>query len=396
MDPTVGLAIQCVGIVLVTVLTFFMRYSINNGSLKYWTIAWACLAVALISLFVSFQVQNNFFYSIYFLGEYVFGLMFLAGCRHFSTGRKLRKTDWFFLLAAVSIAAVLPSVSSDFNDLFIIQATILALLFAASVFALRPAVIGKEVSQGLRVMRVALMLLTVDFLLYIPIFSARKGLWGIWAPAGYLKYTSIFDLILEILLGFGTVMVLMESVRREVEAANRQLMQAHDRLELLAQMDPLTEALNRHAFHSLLNRNDGDGQSDVTGCVAVIDVDNLKTINDSFGHHVGDKAIRAAARAVRSLIRADDMLFRWGGDEFLVLMFKLGENEAARRLQTLNGILKENVKQWTGELDAMMVSFGVAGFDSLSRLSDAIEAADRAMYSRRQKTRQPASLQLVG
>ena len=85
-------------------------------------------------------------------------------------------------------------------------------------------------------------------------FGARKGLWGIIVPSSYLQYTSVFDLLFEILLGFGTVMVLMESVRREVEMANKKLLEARDQLELLVQMDPLTEALNRHAFHSLLRR----------------------------------------------------------------------------------------------------------------------------------------------
>src|SRR4029077_5630712 len=107
-------------------------------------------------------------------------------------------------------------------------------------------------SPGLRAMSAALILLAIDFLQYVPVFGARKGLWGITVPASYLQYTSIFDLILEILLGFGVMMVLLEGVRREVEAVNDRLVQAHGKLELMAQMDPLTEALNRHAFHSLL------------------------------------------------------------------------------------------------------------------------------------------------
>ena len=197
-------------------------------------------------------------------------------------------------------------------------------------------------------MAAALVLLTLDFLHYLPAFAARKGLWGITVPTGYLQYTSIFDLLLEILLGFGTMMVLLEGVRREVEAANRQMTAAHHKLELMARMDPLTEALNRHAFHSLLSRDAGNSESEVDGCVAVIDIDNLKPINDTMGHSVGDKAIRAVARAVRSLIRADDMLFRWGGDEFLVLLFKLREEEASRRMQSLNEILERNGEQWTG------------------------------------------------
>ena len=108
-----------------------------------------------------------------------------------------------------------------------------------------------------------MLLLAISFLHYVPVFAARKGLWGITVPASYLHYTSVFDLLFEILLGFGTVMVLMESVRREVEMANRKLLEARDQLELLVQMDPLTEALNRHAFHSLLRRPEsGTGHGD--------------------------------------------------------------------------------------------------------------------------------------
>jgi diguanylate cyclase (GGDEF)-like protein len=111
------------------------------------------------------------------------------------------------------------------------------------------------------------------------------------------------------------------------------------------------------------------------------------------GHTAGDKAIRAVARAMRSLIRADDMLFRWGGDEFLVLMFKLPEEEAVRRLNELNRILEENCRQWTGMPISVTVSHGVAGFDSLSDLSIAIENADLGMYQQRQQAR--AGLVLV-
>jgi diguanylate cyclase (GGDEF)-like protein len=183
-------------------------------------------------------------------------------------------------------------------------------------------------------------------------------------------------------------MVLTESVRREVEQANRKLTDARDQLELLVQMDPLTEALNRHAFHSLLRRPEsGQDNTATSGSVAVLDIDNLKPINDTLGHTAGDKAIRAVARAMRSLVRADDMLFRWGGDEFLVLMFKLPQPDASRRLAKLNKILEENCERWVGDSVKVTVSFGVAGFTSLTDLGQAIEQADKAMYAQRNKTR---------
>ena len=175
--------------------------------------------------------------------------------------------------------------------------------------------------------------------------------------------------------------------RREVEKSNRELREARDKLELLAQMDPLTEALNRHAFHSLLRGPEGGVELMTSGSVAVIDIDNLKPINDTWGHATGDKAIRVVARSMRSLIRADDMLFRWGGDEFLMLMFNLSEEETSRRLKKLNAIVEENCHKWPEMPVMVTVSHGVAGFDSLTQLGHAIELADQAMYAARSKIR---------
>lgn len=386
MDSNVGLAIQCVGILLITLLSLFMRTSINGASLKYWTAAWLSLSLSLVTLFIGFHVTGHekILYSLYFFGEYLFGLLFIAGCQNHVRDVTLNRKHYYLLIPALVMAALLPQLSRDFNDLFMVHATTLAGLFAASLFTLRA---RPAATPGLSVMSAALLLLTIDFLHYVPVFAARKGFWGITVPAGYLQYTSIIDLILEVLLGFGTIMVLMEGVRREVELANSKLVDARDRLELLAQLDPLTEALNRHAFHSLLSCPEGGKEARTSGCVAVIDIDNLKPINDTLGHTAGDKAIRAAARAMRSLIRADDMLFRWGGDEFLVLMFKLSKSEAEKRMETLNDVLEKNCRQWTGMAITVTVSHGVAGFDSFAQLSAAIEAADQAMYGQRQQTR---------
>ncbi len=389
MDSNVGLAIQCIGILLITLLSLFMQASIKSASLKYWTAAWASLSLSLMSLFIGFHVPFNqkVFYSLYFFGEYLFGLLFIAGCRNYVAGAYLSRKHCYFLIPAFAVAALLPQMSLDFNDLFMVHATTIAALFATSFFTLRSGSRSAEPSPGIRVMSAALLLLAIGFLHYLPVFGARKGLWGITVPASYLQFTSVFDLLFEVLLGFGTVMVLMERVRREVEMANKKLLQARDQLELLAQMDPLTEALNRHAFHSLLRTPEGGQEAKASGSVAVLDIDNLKPINDTLGHTAGDKAIRAVARAMRSLVRADDMLFRWGGDEFLVLMFKLPEAEASRRMEKLNQILEENCSRWTGMPITVTVSHGVAGFNSLPDLGQAIEAADKAMYAQRHHVR---------
>jgi diguanylate cyclase (GGDEF)-like protein len=391
MDSNVGLAIQCVGVLLITLLSNFMRSSIKSNALRYWTASWACLSLSLLSLFIGFHFAGHpIFYSAYFGGEYVFALLFIAGCRSHVSGFSVARKHGYFLVPATIMSLLLRFASRDFNDLFMIHAGILSVLFMFSYLTLRLRTRADQKTPGIQVMSVALLLLTISFLLYVPVFAGRKGLWGFTIPLSYMQYTSVFDLLFEILLGFGTVMVLMESVRSEVEMANRKLLDARDQLELLVQMDPLTEALNRHAFHSLLRQPEAGPDTATSGSVAVLDIDNLKPINDTWGHTAGDKAIRAVARAMRSLVRADDMLFRWGGDEFLVLMFKLPQPEASRRIEKLNKILEENCDRWIGMPVTVTVSFGVAGFTSLRDLGQAIEQADKAMYSSRRFSRMNA------
>ena len=389
MDSNVGLAIQCVGVLLIALLSNFMRSSIKSHALRYWTASWVILSGSLVSLFIGFRLDGKppIFYSAYFFGEYVFALLFIAGCRTHVTGSTLTKRHGYLLIPCVAVALVLPFASRDFNDLFMLHAGIVSVLFMVSYFTLRLGTHAEEKTPGISVMSVALFLLAIGFLLYVPVFASRKGLWGFHLPLSYMQYTSVFDLLFEILLGFGTVMVLMEGVRSEVELANRKLTEARDQLELLVQMDPLTEALNRHAFHSLLRRPESGHDTATSGSVAVIDIDNLKPINDTFGHTAGDKAIRAVARAMRSLVRADDMLFRWGGDEFLVLMFKLPQPDASRRMEKLNKIMEENGERWIGMPVSVTVSFGVAGFTCLRDLGQAIEQADKAMYAQRNRVR---------
>src|SRR5260370_34529591 len=104
--------------------------------------------------------------------------MFICGCRYHATGVRPTRRGALMLIPAALLAVVLPYLSADFNDLFTLQAAIMAVLFATSFIVLRPALRRPEASHGLRVMAAAFVLLTVDFLHYVPGFGGRKGLWG--------------------------------------------------------------------------------------------------------------------------------------------------------------------------------------------------------------------------
>jgi diguanylate cyclase (GGDEF)-like protein len=379
-----ALTIQSAGIILIAVLSFFIRQSIRRKSLDYWTAAWVCLSVALVALLVAFQVQPLYrvLCSVYLLGEYAFGLMFIAGCRNRAKGSTIKRRDFRWLILAAIVALLLPWLSDNFNRLIIFHAAIIGALFAWAFFSLQPARARGQSSPGLKVMSVALLLLALEFFSYVGIFTLVA--FSSSPTIGYLSYSSVYDLILEILLGFGTVMVVMEDVQQEVEAANQDLTAARDRLEVLVKQDPLTEALNRHAFYSLLERNRDPLKTDFSGCVVIIDIDNLKPINDSIGHTAGDAVIRTVANVIRSVIRANDLLFRWGGDEFLILQFGVSATEVRGRIQGLNKSLTGISISGFPDPVTISVSFGLASFTGLNQIEPAIEQADSEMYASKQ------------
>jgi diguanylate cyclase (GGDEF)-like protein len=380
-----GLAIQCVGILVIMCLSFFMTRSIKRTSLEYWTVAWVCLALSLISLSFAFRIQavQNLFFFLYYFHEYAFGLMFIAGCRNYAKGELISRGDYRWLPLVALFAATLAIYPVNYNNKYLPHFAFIAFLFWKARKALASAPLNRRNSPGLRVTSLALLLLTINFLHYIPVFMLVMY-FDIKQLGVYLSFTSIIDMLLETLLGFGTVMLVMEDLRHEVEETNRELLATRDRLEGLARIDPLTEVFNRHAFYSLTESKQNNPLATVSGCVVVIDIDNLKPINDKLGHTAGDTAIREVATSLRSVIRAGDMLFRWGGDEFLILLFNTNTDSVQKRLSELLIELENKPMVYSAAPIPLMFSHGIAAFSNMGEIEQAIDRADTAMYECKQ------------
>jgi diguanylate cyclase (GGDEF)-like protein len=388
MDSIIGLIIQFAGIFLIGTLFVFLANSLKSDALKYWKTAWLFLSLSLLSLYIAFNFPplTNLFLVLYYLGEYTFVYLLIAGCRNYAFDREPSRKSWFLLAPGLLISLFLVFPISNFNDVFHLHSLIMGTAFAIAFFILYAIREPHRKNTGLRIMKFALALLALDFYHYTLIFSLQQAGFELPLPPNYLAYNSIIDLVLEILLGFGMVIVLMERVRRDIEETNRKLKEAHDRLEKLAHVDPLTTAFTRHAFYGFL-RKQGTENSVVSGCVGVFDIDNLKPINDLHGHAAGDIAISTVAHAIRSLVRADDLIFRWGGDEFFVVMLGFDANQAQLRMENLN-LLLEDVKLYgLTEKVTITVSFGFAVFDEIKDLEKAVEIADSEMYKAKQKNK---------
>jgi diguanylate cyclase (GGDEF)-like protein len=221
------------------------------------------------------------------------------------------------------------------------------------------------------------------------VFAAIATLWVLYALSfaieGYplrtangrlfyfLLYNSYYDLLLQMLLGYGMVLLLQEDVSRESADARSQLALAHDRLKQVSLYDPLTGALNRRAYE------EGAGLEAFGaryGTVLLLDMDNLKVVNDTRGHAAGDELLRSLVESLRQCVRPLDRIYRWGGDEFLLIFPGARTEEVVPRV-------RESLKA----VDGLEVSIGASTFASTEELARAIENADRAMYIEKSENR---------
>ena len=154
-------------------------------------------------------------------------------------------------------------------------------------------------------------------------------------------------------------------------------------LEYYATRDPLTDLYNQRVFWEMFNYEvDRATRHDYSFGLLVIDLDNFKAINDSYGHQVGDRYLQALAAAVRSVLRKDDIFARYGGDEFTVLMPDTdlkGTAHTANRI--LGAISQMALPQADGEPIRASASIGLAVFPTHAReAKDLFLFADTLMY----------------
>ena len=141
-------------------------------------------------------------------------------------------------------------------------------------------------------------------------------------------------------------------------------------------VDSLTGAYSRRYFEKFL------ADSEQMGGVAMIDVDHFKEVNDRFGHLVGDKALQAVATAVQSSLRQSDILIRYGGDEFLLLMPKILPKDMEN---VMDRVWKAVSEAKVESLPELQLSASIGSVCDVRPLTEAIRQADAQMYKNKAK-----------
>jgi diguanylate cyclase (GGDEF)-like protein len=140
-----------------------------------------------------------------------------------------------------------------------------------------------------------------------------------------------FSLVLYLIAALGMQLMTFEDMTYELRRTNRRLEAAQGKLRKMVITDPLTGCRNRRFFEEIIGRELQRHQRyGIPMSILFVDVDRFKAINDTLGHDAGDRVLREVAAFLLSNIREADYVFRWGGDEFLILL-SCGEDEARRR-----------------------------------------------------------------
>jgi diguanylate cyclase (GGDEF)-like protein len=127
--------------------------------------------------------------------------------------------------------------------------------------------------------------------------------------------------IVYVFAALGMHLMVFEDMTYELRRTNRRLATTQQELRQLVITDALTGCYNRRFFDEVVRRElQRHRRYNVPLCLLFIDIDRFKAINDTFGHEAGDRVLRHVAHFLRRNIRGADYLFRWGGDEFLVLI----------------------------------------------------------------------------
>ena len=227
-------------------------------------------------------------------------------------------------------------------------------------------------------------LLCISVALYVDSFNFPA-----LSEAGRLRAIAI-DILLPTVLAVPMLLFLTIKLR--------DLAVAHHKLSVVASTDSLTGVLNRGAFTALVDGYLADLRKtdrQAEGALLVVDADNFKAINDSYGHDKGDEALQTIARAIRSVLRSTDVVGRIGGEEFGILLPGSPPSLSAAVAERLRLSVSTAEFRPDGEQRPLSVSVGGVLFHGGLSFNELFRIADQQLYAAKQSGRNRVSVSPV-
>lgn len=204
----------------------------------------------------------------------------------------------------------------------------------------------------------------------------RRGAMGLSLVlvAGLLVQVGMFESVIE-MTSFAVTTLLL-SIYSYVSAYRNELQQK--RLESLATRDPLTGAGNRRLMEEDLNAAIAANQREPTPMtLGILDLDHFKSVNDLHGHEAGDRVLKALVGTVQRTLRRSDRIYRFGGEEFVVVLAGVGPRDGVRILEGVHEALRTELRSPGGPVS---VSIGASVLESGEDWTAWLGRADAALY----------------
>ncbi|MDY0288909.1 MAG: GGDEF domain-containing protein [Sphaerochaeta sp.] len=173
----------------------------------------------------------------------------------------------------------------------------------------------------------------------------------------------------------------------------RHVMGDIEEFKILAMTDQLTGLSNRRYAENFLSNKLLELQEfQAPFAVALVDIDNFKTINDTYGHGMGDRILQMTSKSMMSAVRSDDLVVRWGGDEFLVIFSSIGSKNLEQVSERIRMLVESSSLLVDGNPIQVTVSVGSVIVDKPVSKDLIIQMADQLMYQSKQKGRNCISI----
>ena len=226
----------------------------------------------------------------------------------------------------------------------------------------------------------AFFLLGLHLGLYVSgIFLTALVAFVIWFAPQWPSYAINIPAVFNISLALFAVLTISRHYEKSREEAFNFLAKRNSELKILAKTDPLTQLNNRSHLDDVLEQELNRAQRHRHDlAVLILDTDHFKTLNDSYGHIVGDQVLKELSDVLLSHVRSSDILGRWGGEEFLVIAPDTGEDGAVELAEKIRIAVAEH--RFTDEKLHLTVSIGCAAHSSEDTLISIVQRADNGLY----------------
>ena len=169
-----------------------------------------------------------------------------------------------------------------------------------------------------------------------------------------------------------------------------------ERLKKLVYFDELTDVLNRRGFNeeaSKAFRAVSFGRKTIERRIGFripfsllfLDLDDFKKINDKYGHEAGDKVLTTVAKLIKNSLRSNDIVTRWGGEEFVAALVGCDSEAAVKVAEKLRVDIEEKEIDYKGNKICLTSSIGVISLGNEKNLVELVDRADQAMYEAKKK-----------